>query len=146
MLFFLENTNDLLIWGYFNWCFNNSWFSSHFYVTTEYDNISSICEKMTWKLTAETISLKLWSMMIRWLLFCFLIALRKGLKKTTQHKHIFMFFHYTVRSNKHCEILVSCSDKERNWIQAHETACKLLELHESSGNCMLAHVTPYMLM
>ena len=28
--------------------------------------------------------------------------------------------------NKHCEILVSCSDKERNCIQAHETACKLI--------------------
>ena len=38
--------------------------------------------------------------------------------------------------NKHCEILVSCSDKERNCIQAHETACKLMELHVSSLNFM----------
>ena len=27
--------------------------------------------------------------------------------------------------NKHCEILVSCSDKERNCMQAYLTACKL---------------------
>ena len=38
--------------------------------------------------------------------------------------------------NKHVEILVSCSDKERNCIQAHETACKLMELHVSSWNFM----------
>ena len=38
--------------------------------------------------------------------------------------------------NKHFEILVSCSDKERNCIQAHETACKLMELHVSSWNFM----------
>ena len=51
-------------------------------------------------------------------------------------------------TNKHCEILVSCSDKVRNCIQAHETACKLMELHvsslnfnESSGNCMQAQGT-----
>ena len=36
--------------------------------------------------------------------------------------------------NKHCEILVSCSDKERNSIQALEIACKLIELPESLGN------------
>jgi len=28
--------------------------------------------------------------------------------------------------NKHFEILVSCSDKEKNCMQAHETACKLM--------------------
>ena len=38
-------------------------------------------------------------------------------------------------SNKHCEILVSCSDKERNCIQAHEIACKLKKLHASSWTC-----------
>ena len=31
-----------------------------------------------------------------------------------------------VRINKHCEILVSCSDKERNSIHSHETACRLM--------------------
>ena len=31
--------------------------------------------------------------------------------------------------NKHWEILVSCSDKEMNCIQAHETAFKLMDLH-----------------
>ena len=52
---------------------------------------------------------------------------------------------------KHCEILVSCSDKEMNWnihetdrqnrqIHAHETACKLMELH------VQAYVTAYKLM
>ena len=35
--------------------------------------------------------------------------------------------------NKHCEILVSCSDEERNCMQAHGTSCKLIELHESLG-------------
>ena len=29
----------------------------------------------------------------------------------------------------HFEILVSCSDKERNFVQAHETSCKLKKLH-----------------
>ena len=48
--------------------------------------------------------------------------------------------------NKHCEILVSCSDKERNCLQAHETACKVIELHESSGNCMQAQGTACNLM
>ena len=61
--------------------------------------------------------------------------------------------------NKHCEILVSCSDKERNCIQAlgtacklmelhatHGTACKLMELHASSCNCMQAHGTACKLM
>ena len=63
--------------------------------------------------------------------------------------------------NKHCEFLVSCSDKERNCMQTHETACKLMELHvssfnfikvqgtvckvrelhASSCNCMQAHIT-----
>ena len=28
--------------------------------------------------------------------------------------------------NKHCEILVSCSDEERNCLQAQGTACKLM--------------------
>ena len=41
-------------------------------------------------------------------------------------------------NNKHCEILVSCSDKERN--------CKLMELHASSLTCMQAYVTPCKLM
>ena len=27
--------------------------------------------------------------------------------------------------NKHCKILVSCSDKERNWMQAHENVCRV---------------------
>ncbi len=43
--------------------------------------------------------------------------------------------------NKHCEILVSCSDKERNCIQAHGTACKLMKLHASSWICM--HFGPF---
>ena len=46
-----------------------------------------------------------------------------------------------IDNNKHCEILVSCSDKGRNCIQAHETTCKLMKLHASSGNCMQAYVT-----
>ena len=48
--------------------------------------------------------------------------------------------------NKHCEILVRCSDKERNCIQAHVTACKLMKLHVSSWNCMQAHETSCKLM
>ena len=36
---------------------------------------------------------------------------------------------YRVSQNKHCEILVSYSDKEWNCMQAHETACKLMDLH-----------------
>ena len=32
---------------------------------------------------------------------------------------------YSMYFNKHCEILVSRSDNERNYIQAHGTACKL---------------------
>ena len=44
------------------------------------------------------------------------------------------YFHFI--KNKHCEILVSCSDKESNCMQAHWTSCKLIELHESLGNCM----------
>ena len=51
--------------------------------------------------------------------------------------------------NKHYEILVSCSNKERNCIQTHETACKLIklyassfmELHVSSWNFMKAQGT-----
>ena len=43
--------------------------------------------------------------------------------------------------NKHCEILVSCSDEERNCMQAQVTACKLRELHVSLYNCMQAYVT-----
>ena len=42
-------------------------------------------------------------------------------------------------SNKHCEILVSCSDEER-------TVCKLRELHASLCNCMQAYVTACKLM
>ena len=64
-------------------------------------------------------------------------------------------------SNKHCEILVSCSDEERNCIQAHKTklnvssfnfmkvqgtACKLREPHVSSCNSMQAYVTACKLM
>ena len=45
------------------------------------------------------------------------------------------------RQNKHCEILVSCSDKERNCMQAHVTACKLMELHVSSLIFIKAYVT-----
>ena len=30
------------------------------------------------------------------------------------------------KKNKHCEILVSCSDEERNCLQAQGTACKLM--------------------
>ena len=41
--------------------------------------------------------------------------------------------------NKHCRIPVSGLDKERNRIQAHETAYKLMELHVSLRNCMQAH-------
>ena len=48
--------------------------------------------------------------------------------------------------NKHCEILVSCSDKERNCMQAHVTACKVIELHARSWNCMQAHVNACKLM
>ena len=48
--------------------------------------------------------------------------------------------------NKHFEFLVSCSDEERNCIQAHETACKLMELHVSSWNCMQAEETACKLM
>ena len=43
--------------------------------------------------------------------------------------------------NKHCEILVRCSDKERNCIQANKTKCKLMELNVSSGNCIQASGT-----
>ena len=45
-----------------------------------------------------------------------------------------------------CEILVSCSDKERNCIQAHRTVFKLMELHASLCNCMQAYVTACKLM
>ena len=41
-----------------------------------------------------------------------------------------------MRENKHCRNLVSCSDKERNCIQAHETLCKPMELHVISWNFM----------
>ena len=34
--------------------------------------------------------------------------------------------------NKHFEFLVSCSDEERNCIQAHENSRKLMKLHASS--------------
>ena len=49
-------------------------------------------------------------------------------------------------SNKHCEILVSCSDEERNCIQAHKTSCKVMELHGRSRNCMQARETSCKLM
>ena len=45
--------------------------------------------------------------------------------------------------NKHCEILVSCSDNERNYMQAYEIACKLMELHVSSLNFMKVQGTNY---
>ena len=48
--------------------------------------------------------------------------------------------------NKHCEILVSCSDRERNCMQAHETACKLMKLRASLWYCMQAYVTACKLM
>ena len=51
-----------------------------------------------------------------------------------------------VPPNKYCEILVSCSDEERNCIQAHENVCKLMELHVSSLNFMKAHETACKLM
>ena len=41
-----------------------------------------------------------------------------------------------IKMNKHCEILVSCSDKERNCMQACETACTLMKLDASSWNFM----------
>ena len=48
-----------------------------------------------------------------------------------------------ILKNKHYEILVSCSDKEKELhassckcMQVHVTPCKLRELHASSGNCM----------
>ena len=43
--------------------------------------------------------------------------------------------------NKHCEILVSCSDKEGNCMQAHDPAFKLMQLHASICNCMQAYLT-----
>ena len=54
--------------------------------------------------------------------------------------------------NKHCKVLVSCSDREiwnfmelnaSSWIciQAHEPACELMELHASLSNYMKAYVT-----
>ena len=43
--------------------------------------------------------------------------------------------------NKHCEILVSCSDEERNCLQAQGTACMLMQLHARLCNCMKAFVT-----
>ena len=51
-------------------------------------------------------------------------------------------------TNKHCEVLVSCSDKEiyncmerssLDCIQAFVIACKLMKLHASLCNCMRAH-------
>ena len=53
---------------------------------------------------------------------------------------------YVSKLNKHCEILVSCSDEERNCMQACVTACKLRELHASSCNCMQTYVTACKLM
>ena len=48
--------------------------------------------------------------------------------------------------NKHCEILVSCSDKERNCIQAHWTSSMLRELHASLCNLMQAYLSACKLM
>ena len=59
--------------------------------------------------------------------------------------------------NKHCKILVSCSDEERNCIQAlaivckngmqaYVTACELMLLHASLCNCMQTYVTACKLM
>ena len=50
-----------------------------------------------------------------------------------------MNYEVNFQINKHCEILVSCSDEER-------TACKLRELHASLCNCMQAYVTACKLM
>ena len=47
-----------------------------------------------------------------------------------------------VKGNKHCEILVSCSDEERNCMQAQGTACK----NASSCNCMQDYVASCKLM
>ena len=38
----------------------------------------------------------------------------------------------TFGKNKHCEILVSCSDKDGNCIKGLETACKPKKLHACS--------------
>ena len=64
------------------------------------------------------------------------LFVRSKLVKSSQSS----YFGHGLR-NKHCAILVSCSDKERNCIQAHETSCKFMEFHVSSGNCMQAYVT-----
>ena len=48
--------------------------------------------------------------------------------------------------NKHNEILVSCSDKEKNCMKAHETAYQLMKLHVSSFNPMQAQGTARKLM
>ena len=64
------------------------------------------------------------------------LFVRSKLVKSSQSS----YFGHRLR-NKHCAILVSCSDKERNCIQAHETSCKFMEFHVSSGNCMQAYVT-----
>ena len=72
---------------------------------------------------------------------------------------------FSVSLNKHCEILVSCSDKERNCMKLHAsswnvelhvsslnfmkvqgTACKLRELHVNSCDYMQAYVTACKLM
>ena len=52
------------------------------------------------------------------------------------YAYVYWYHLPNMMKNKHCEILVSCSDKERNCIQAHETACKLMELHGTSWNFM----------
>ena len=46
--------------------------------------------------------------------------------------------------NKHCEVLVSCSEKYwslRNCMQTHGTACKHMKLHTSMWNCMQEYET-----
>ena len=47
-------------------------------------------------------------------------------------KFLKVILHFILYYNKHCEILVSCSDKDGNCIQGHETACKLMKLHACS--------------
>ena len=60
-------------------------------------------------------------------------------------KTFLVYFYFKIMMmmsfNKHCEILVSCSDKGRNCMQAHVTECKVIELHASLCNWMQAYVT-----
>ena len=52
-----------------------------------------------------------------------------------------LYVHGVPDQNKHCKILVSCSDKERNCIQAHGASCKLIELYEVQETAMQAQGT-----